>query len=125
DFVDTPFEQRLAQVFARRAEQGRPIDLGQEPEEEHARALWRANRRGAAIGNPDYIRRQLRAYEASHLDAMVFIAQAGDRKHRDILRSIELFAKEVMPEFKERHPEHQAWRAEQLKGVPFAVNSSI
>jgi hypothetical protein len=28
---------------------------------------------------------------------------------------MELFAKEVMPEFKEREPEHQEWRKEQMR----------
>jgi alkanesulfonate monooxygenase SsuD/methylene tetrahydromethanopterin reductase-like flavin-dependent oxidoreductase (luciferase family) len=125
DFIDTPFEERVAQLYARRAEQGRPVDPGVEPEDEHARALWRANRRGAAIGDPDYIRRHLRAYEAAGLDAMIFIAQASDRKHADVMRSIALFAREVMPEFRERHAAHQAWRERQLVGIPHPVNSSI
>ena len=41
------------------------------------------------------------------------------------MASLELFAKEVMPEFKERHAEQQSWRAEQLKGVDLLVNSTI
>ena len=30
-----------------------------------------------------------------------------------------------MPEFKERHPQHQQWREQQLDGVKFPVYSSI
>jgi hypothetical protein len=30
-----------------------------------------------------------------------------------------------MPEFKERHPQHQRWREQQLQEVQFPVNSSI
>ncbi len=41
------------------------------------------------------------------------------------MESLELFAKEVMPEFKERHREHQKWREQQLDGVKFPVNSTI
>jgi hypothetical protein len=41
------------------------------------------------------------------------------------MESLELFAKEVMPEFKERHREQQKWREQQLDGVKFPVNSSI
>jgi alkanesulfonate monooxygenase SsuD/methylene tetrahydromethanopterin reductase-like flavin-dependent oxidoreductase (luciferase family) len=84
-----------------------------------------AARRGPAIGSPAYIREQLRAYDAAHLDLMIFVVQAGDRPHAVILDSLERFAREVMPEFKERHPAHQAWRAQQLEGIPFPVNSTI
>ena len=34
---------------------------------------------------------------------MIFVAQAGDRKHEHIMESIETFGREVLPEFKERH----------------------
>jgi alkanesulfonate monooxygenase SsuD/methylene tetrahydromethanopterin reductase-like flavin-dependent oxidoreductase (luciferase family) len=96
-----------------------------EPTDEVQRALWRAARRGGCIGSPDYVRDTLRRYEEAHLDVMVFVAQIGARRHEDIMRSLELFAKEVMPEFKERHDEHQRWRAQQLEGVPYPVNSTI
>ena len=55
----------------------------------------------------------------------MFILQCGDRKHEDIMASLELFAKEVMPEFHERHGQHQKWRERQLDGVKFEVNSTI
>ena len=96
-----------------------------EPEDESARTLYRAGRRGGFMGSPQFIRDNLRLYEAAHLDAIIFVAQCGDRKHEDIMESLELFAKEVMPEFKERHPEHQRWREQQLSGVKFPINSSI
>ena len=57
--------------------------------------------------------------------ADIFVAQSGARKHEDIMRSIELFGTTVLPEFKERHAEHQEWRRRQLEGVEFPVNSSI
>ena len=57
---------------------------------------------------------------------MLFIAQAGSRKHEDIMESIELFGKEVLPDFKERHEtEHRPWRERQLQTFQFDVNSSI
>jgi len=98
----------------------------QEPEDEGQRALYRAGRRGGFIGSPAYIRENLRRYEEAHLDAMIFVAQCGDRKHEDIMASIELFAKEVMPEFQERHETVQKpWREQQLEGVEFLNNSTI
>jgi len=126
-YKDTPPEKR---VIGRGQFRGQLGGLAlqatsQEPTDENARALWRSAQRGGCIGSPDYIRENLRQYEEANLDVMVLIAQAGDRKHNDIVKSLKLFAKEVMPEFKERHKAHQKWRQEQLQGVPYLVNSSI
>jgi hypothetical protein len=41
------------------------------------------------------------------------------------METLELFAKEVMPEFQERHPLHQKWREQQLDGVKHPINASI
>jgi alkanesulfonate monooxygenase SsuD/methylene tetrahydromethanopterin reductase-like flavin-dependent oxidoreductase (luciferase family) len=96
-----------------------------EPEDEVTRALWRAAQRGGCIGTPDFIKDTLRKYEASHLDLMIFVAQCGARSHEDVMDSIYRTGTKVIPEFKERHAEHQEWRARQLEGVEHAVNSSI
>jgi alkanesulfonate monooxygenase SsuD/methylene tetrahydromethanopterin reductase-like flavin-dependent oxidoreductase (luciferase family) len=132
EYADTPAREHLRRLEQQGRYRGQlggsesPEEAGEkEPEDENARALWRAARRGGTIGSPDYIRKNLRKYEDAHLDAMILVAQAGDRRHEDIMASIELFAREVMPEFKERHPQHQEWRRRQLEGVPFPVNSSI
>ncbi len=97
-----------------------------EPEDEVQRALYRAARSGTAVGTPDRVRETLKTYEDNHLDVMIFVAQCGDREHDHIMESIELFGKELLPEFKERHEaEHGKWRAEQLAGIDYPVNSSI
>lgn len=97
-----------------------------EPEEEVQRALYRAARSGTAVGTVDRVRDMLSTYEENHLDVMIFVAQCGDRKHEHIMESIELFGKEILPEFKERHESnHKAWREEQLASVDFPINSSI
>jgi alkanesulfonate monooxygenase SsuD/methylene tetrahydromethanopterin reductase-like flavin-dependent oxidoreductase (luciferase family) len=96
-----------------------------EPEDESAKVLYRMGRRGMFIGSPTFIRDNIRQYEAAHLDILNLFSQCGDRKHEDIMASLELFAQEVMPEFKERHPQHQKWREQQLDGVKFPVHSSI
>jgi hypothetical protein len=77
------------------------------------------------MGSPHFIRENIRLYEAAHLDILTLFSQCGDRKHEDIMESLELFAKEVMPEFKERHHRHQQWRERQLDGVRFPIHSSI
>ncbi|MGH2364348.1 MAG: LLM class flavin-dependent oxidoreductase [Chloroflexota bacterium] len=96
-----------------------------EPEDESAKVLYRMGRRGGLIGSPKYILETARQFEAAHVDVMNLFSQCGDRKHEDIMESLELFAKEVMPEFKERHPQHQQWREQQLQGTKWPVNSSI
>src|SRR4051812_10733208 len=96
-----------------------------EPEDETQRTLFRAGQRGRFIGGPDYVRENLRLYEESHLDLLLFFLQCGDRKHEHIMESLELFAKQVMPEFQERHEQHQKWREQQLDGVKHPINSSI
>jgi hypothetical protein len=56
-----------------------------------------------AIGTPEQIRELLRGYEAIGVDQMIFVMQAGRNRHEHICESMELFAREVMPEFHERH----------------------
>ncbi len=96
-----------------------------EPEDESARTLYRAARRGLFIGSPNFIRDNLRRYEAAHMDGVFFLVQVGNRSSERIMESMELFAREVLPEFKDRHHLHQKWREQQLDGVKFPVNSSI
>ena len=72
------------------------------------------------------MRANLITYEEQHLDTLIFVAQAGDRKHEHIMESLERFGKEVLPDFKERHETvHRKWREEQLDGVDLPINSSI
>lgn len=97
----------------------------EEPEDEVTRALWRAAQRGGCIGTPEFVRETLTKYEDSHLDLMIFVAQCGARKHEDVMDSIYRVGTKVLPEFNERHEEHQRWREEQLTGVDFPINSSI
>jgi hypothetical protein len=77
------------------------------------------------MGSPEYLRQNVRRYEDAHVDMLLFFVQCGDRRHEDIMESLELFAKEVMPEFQERHRKQQKWREQQLSGVKFEVNSTI
>ncbi|HEY1296127.1 MAG TPA: LLM class flavin-dependent oxidoreductase [Chloroflexota bacterium] len=116
DHVYREFRQRQSAQAAAAA---------QEPTDESARALYRAGRRGLFIGSPSYIRNNLCSYEQAHMDAVLFFVQCGPRQHEHIMESMELFGKEVLPEFVERHPAQQKWRAEQLDGVKFPINSSI
>jgi hypothetical protein len=68
------------------------------------------------IGSPDTIHRRLRKFEESHGDQVILLNQAGKTRHADIMDSLKLFAIEVMPEFHEREPQHQAWKQSVLAG---------
>jgi len=90
-------EERLAE---------NPIDM--------TRALT-AERGG--IGTPDDMRVHLKKFEDVGVDQVTFIQQAGMNKHEHICESLELFAREVMPEFKEREAERERRKQEEL--APF------
>ncbi len=96
-----------------------------EPDDETQRTLFRAGRRGNFIGSPDFVRENLRRYEDAHIDVMNFFIQVHERKHEHIMETLEMFATQVMPEFHERHEQHQKWREQQLDGVTLPINSSI
>jgi alkanesulfonate monooxygenase SsuD/methylene tetrahydromethanopterin reductase-like flavin-dependent oxidoreductase (luciferase family) len=71
---------------------------------------------GGLIGSPETLRRKLRKFEASHIDQVVLLNQAGRNTHQDICDSLELFANEVMPEFHANIPAQEAWKAGVLAG---------
>ena len=55
-----------------------------------------------AIGTPDQVREYLRRYEEAGVDQVIFVLQAGRNRHEHIMESIELFGREVLPEFLDR-----------------------
>ncbi len=65
-----------------------------------------------------------RVIEAAHADGMMFRYDFGV-KHEHAMESLEIFATEVMPEFRAREPEHQAWRKQQLEGIAHPIVSSL
>jgi alkanesulfonate monooxygenase SsuD/methylene tetrahydromethanopterin reductase-like flavin-dependent oxidoreductase (luciferase family) len=66
------------------------------------------------IGTPDEVRAHLRGFLEAGVDQVAFIQQGGRNRHQDICESLELFAREVMPEFKEREAEREARKTEEL-----------
>ena len=70
--------------------------------------------RGGLIGSPETIRNKLRKFEQSKVDSIILLNQAGRNQHTHICESLELFAKEVMPEFHGREVEHQEWKRKVL-----------
>ena len=76
----------------------------------------RMRRNRGLIGSPESLRERLKKFEESHVDQVILINQAGNNSHEDICQSLEIFAREVMPEFHERDPEHQDWKKKVLAG---------
>jgi len=68
------------------------------------------------IGSPDTIRERLKELQATNVDQVILLNQAGKNTHEDICASLELFAREVMPEFKALQPEQDAWKQAVLAG---------
>jgi alkanesulfonate monooxygenase SsuD/methylene tetrahydromethanopterin reductase-like flavin-dependent oxidoreductase (luciferase family) len=72
---------------------------------------------GGLIGSPETLRHKLRKFEQSHIDQVILLNQAGRNTHEDICASLELFAREVMPEFHANVQEQEAWKASVLSGA--------
>ncbi len=66
------------------------------------------------IGTPDDLRAHLRKFQDVGVDQVIFIQQGGRNRHEHICEALELFAAEVMPEFKEREDERARAKAERL-----------
>ncbi|NQV20741.1 MAG: LLM class flavin-dependent oxidoreductase [Rhodospirillales bacterium] len=68
------------------------------------------------IGSPDTIRAKLKEFAASNIDQVILLNQAGKTSHKDICDSLDLFAREVMPEFKAMSAEQEQWKRAVLAG---------
>jgi len=71
---------------------------------------------GGLIGSPATIRERLHRFAESGVDQVILLNQAGRNTHEHICEALELFAREVMPEFHAMEPAHQAWKAGVLDG---------
>lgn len=69
---------------------------------------------GGLVGSPETIRRKLRKFATSNVDQIILLNQAGNNTHEHICESLELFAREVMPEFHAMEPAHQEWKRKVL-----------
>lgn len=71
----------------------------------------------SCVGSPDDIRKVLRQYEEQGVDQIMFIIQYGRLTNEQVLPSLELFAKTVLPEFREREEKRAAEKAKRLEPV--------
>ena len=63
------------------------------------------------------MREFLRRYEEAGVDQVIFVLQAGRNRHEHIMESLELFGREVLPEFVERDEAATKAKAERLAPV--------
>ncbi|HEY2774732.1 MAG TPA: LLM class flavin-dependent oxidoreductase [Candidatus Binatia bacterium] len=70
--------------------------------------------RGSGIGTPDDMRRHLHGFEDAGVDQVIFLQQAGHNRHDDICESLELFAGEVLEEFRAKAAGREQRKAEDL-----------
>ena len=117
-----PFFQFALRFYGLRANRERPapgaVDLWQEYEKwkrENPEGLARALS-GGLIGSPETIRRKLHRFAGSNIDQVILLNQAGKNRHEHICESLELFAREVLPEMHALEPEHQEWKKKVLAG---------
>ena len=66
------------------------------------------------IGTPDELRAHLRGFQDAGVDQVTFIQQGGRNKHEHICEALELFASDVMPEFKQDAAEREQRKMEEL-----------
>jgi hypothetical protein len=68
----------------------------------------------SGIGTPQDMRQHLKVFQECGVDQVIFLQQAGRNRHDHICESLELFAAEVMPEFKAEAAAREARKAEEL-----------
>ena len=69
------------------------------------------------IGTPVQVREYLRRYEQAGVDQIIFVMQAGRNEHEHIMESIEMFGREVLPEFIERDGPAVAAKANRMEPI--------
>ena len=74
-----------------------------------------------AMGTPAQVRDYLRRYEECGVDQVILSCTAGRNRHDHIMETLELFGREVLPEFAERNDALERAKAERLGPVLDAV----
>jgi alkanesulfonate monooxygenase SsuD/methylene tetrahydromethanopterin reductase-like flavin-dependent oxidoreductase (luciferase family) len=110
-----------SQYLEQRAEQGFDPEAVIAAAVENAKLGARAGEvttglRGA-MGSPDQIREYLRRYEDYGVDQVILSSSAGNNRHEHVCESLELFGREVLPEFMEREEQRAHEKEERLAPV--------
>ena len=84
-------------------------------------SLSGAFQQSRGIGTPGEFRSHVRSFESAGVDQIILLQQAGRNRHDHICQSLELLAREVLPEFASRAVEREKRKAEEL--APFIENA--
>lgn len=114
DGVHVPGRTDLWQKF-----QERPASADQKMEKERKKAGMRG------IGDPKHLIENFRALEKTGVDQLILLHQSGSYKHEHICESLELFAKEVLPEFKEREAIRQKEKDKRMAPIVEKIENGI
>jgi len=90
---------------------GRPVSDVQAMERERKKAGMRG------IGDPGRIIENFCALEEAGVDQLILLQQSGTYRHDHICESLELFAKQVLPQFQDREARHEKRKRDEL--APF------
>jgi alkanesulfonate monooxygenase SsuD/methylene tetrahydromethanopterin reductase-like flavin-dependent oxidoreductase (luciferase family) len=93
----------------------RPVSADQQLEQERKKAGMRG------IGDPKHLIENFRAFENAGVDQLILLQQCGAYQHAHICASLELFAAEVLPQFKEREAKRE--KEKQQKLAPFIAKA--
>jgi hypothetical protein len=67
------------------------------------------------IGSPAELTENFRAYEEAGVDQLILLHQCGKYRQEHVCESLELFAAEVLPQFKERDIERERRKQRELE----------
>ncbi len=81
---------------------------------EKAKENWEGGANAGGIGTPAELRAHLRKFADVGVDQVTFIQQGGRNKHEHICEAMELFASDVMPEFKDEEEARLKKKEEEL-----------
>ena len=80
---------------------------------------------GILMAGPERTLEFARQIEATHADGLLLNQQFGHTEHEHLMESLEIWGRQVLPEFREREAEHAAWRKRQLDGIDHQIVSSL
>ena len=80
----------------------------------HAESLASAFEGSRGIGTPDDFRAHVKHFQDAGVDQIILLQQAGRNRHEHICDSLDLLARDVLPEFAERAAERDQRKADEL-----------
>jgi alkanesulfonate monooxygenase SsuD/methylene tetrahydromethanopterin reductase-like flavin-dependent oxidoreductase (luciferase family) len=80
---------------------------------------------GTMMAGPEKAREFTRGIEQTHADGLLLNQQFGSTKHEHLMESLEIWGTQVIPEFREREAEHEAWRSQQLASITYPIVTSL